>query len=318
MRTSINTVGFIVLLELIAGPLLAGQLSTDLLTLDANILHRDSDTNTIYLYNNNGTVNNPADDIPLAGTGSFSDDADVGFRLAGTKQLSNKWSINVGILSSELSKTDSFTDPSSQLEIFRLPITDNFDSATSVSAAYNSKLQNIEVNAVYRFSGSLDLFAGLTQIKLDERFKIVSNDPLSTVPGVGTYTINTNNKLIGPQIGISYNYKPGTKYSLYVIGKLAWMNNDASQNQYVDDAPTFIRSNNASDSHSSSMYDVKLGVNYYFTQQLAMNLAYQYIKVSDVVLAEGQFDTTIAGSNALKISDGVSWAGFSIGLGYYF
>ena len=318
MNTRIKTVISIVPFVLIAGHSVAGELSNDQIAVEANILQRDSDHNTIYLYNNNGTVNNSVDDTALAGTGSFSDDADIGYRLSGSKQLTSKWTINAGLLNSKLAKTDSFSNSGNQLEIFRLPLTDNFDSANTVSAAYDSKLQNIEVNAVYRFSGSLDLFAGLTQVKLDEQFKIISNDPLSTVPGVGTYTINTNNKMLGPQIGLAYNYKPGAQYSLYFIGKLAWLKNDSSQSQIVDDAPTFTRNNSASDSHSSAMYDVKLGVNYYFTQQLAVNVGYQYIKLSDVALAESQFDTSSSGSNTINASDNISWGGFTLGLGYYF
>lgn len=316
MKSSIKTAIILLVFGLSSSQLLAGELSRDQISLDLNILKRDSDNNTIYLYNNNGTVNNSVDDIALAGTGSFSDNADVGYRLAASKNLSSRWSINGGILSSELSKTDSFNDPTSQLEIFRLPITANFDAANSVSASYNSKLQNAELNAVYRYSDSLDLFAGVAKVTLDERFKIVSDDSLAA--GIGTYTINTSNDMLGPQLGLAYNYKPGANYSLYFIGKLAWLKNDANQNQYVDDAPTFTRSNSASDSHSSTMYDVRLGLNYYFTQQLAMNLGYQLIKVSDVALAESQFNTSIAGSNTLNKGDSVSWDGFTLGLSYFF
>ncbi|MBI1423085.1 MAG: BBP7 family outer membrane beta-barrel protein [Gammaproteobacteria bacterium] len=294
----------------------AGQLSTDQVSLELNVLKRDSDSNTIYLYNNNGTVNNSVDDIPLAGTGSFDANADTGYRLSGSKSINTHWSVNAGVLTSDLSKTDSFNDPSSQLEIFRLPITANFDAANSVSAAYSSKLQNIEVNAVYRYSDNLDLFAGVTQLKLDEQFRITSDDSLAA--GIGVYTINTNNKLLGPQLGLSYSYKPNPKYSLYFTGKLAWLNNDARQDQVVNDSPTFTRNNSASGSHASTMYDARVGVNYYFVQNATLGLGYQYIKVTDVALAESQFNTTSAGSNTLAVNDSISWSGFSLTLGYYF
>lgn len=301
---------------LLAGYSFAGELSADQIAINANLLKRDSGKNIIYLYNNNGTVNNSADDIPLAGTDSFSASNDVGYQLSGSKHLAGNWSINAGWLNSELSKTDNFTDPSMQLEIFRLPITNNFDSADSVSAAYSSKVQNLEINAVYRFSDNLDLFAGLAQVKLDEQFKIVSNDSLAA--GAGTYTINTKNKMLGPQLGLAYAYKPAQNYQIYFVGKLAWLNNDSSQNQFVDDSPTYTRSGSASDSHSSMYYDLKLGLKYRITQQLAINLAYQYINVSDVALAESQFDTSASGSNTIKYGDSVSWSGASLGVGYYF
>lgn len=317
MNTSIKPILFILVVgSVVAGNSVAGELSADQIAINANMLQRDSGKNIIYLYNNNGTVNNSADDIALAGTGAFSTSNDVGYQLNGSKRLNNKWSINAAGLGSELSKTDSFTDPSRQLEIFRLPITNNFDSADSVSAAYRSKFRNLEINAVYRVSDNLDVFAGLNQAKLDEQFKIVSND--SSAAGVGTYTINTSNKMLGPQVGLAYGYRPGENYVLYFIGKLAWMNNDNSQNQLVDDAPTYTRSSNASNSHSSAYYDLKLGLKYHFTKQLAMNIAYQYINVSDVALAESQFDTSATVSNTVKNNDSVSWSGVSLGLGYYF
>lgn len=316
MKSSVKITMLILTCSLASGGLLAGELSRDQIAIDVNALQRDSGNDTIYLYNNNGTVNNSVDDIALAGTGSFSDKADVGYRLSASKNINSRWSINGGILSSELAKTDNFVDPAHQLEIFRLPITANFDAANSVSTDYSSKLQNAELNAVYRYSDNLDLFAGVARVTLDERFKIVSDD--SVAAGIGTYTMNTSNDMLGPQIGLAYSYKPGANYSIYFIGKLAWLNNDANQNQLVDDAPAFTRNNSASDSHSSTMYDVKLGLNYYFTQQLAMNLGYQFIKVSDVALAESQFNTTVAGSNTVNTSDSVSWDGFTLGLSYYF
>jgi len=315
--TSLTSIVFISL-TLVANQLLAGDLSQDYVALEANLLNRDSGNNIVYLYDNNGTPNNSSDDIPIANTGSFSDQADVGYRLSVGKTLSQKWSLQAGILGSDFNQTDSFTDTSSQLEIFRLPLTNNFDSADYVSANYSSELQSLELNLVYKLNDMFDLFAGINKVTLDESFNIVSDDSNIASPGTGIYNINTTNDMLGPQVGFAFNYKPADSYGFYIIGKLAWLDNDADQNQVVDDSPAFTRSNSASDSHSSTMYDIRLGVNYYFNKQLAMNLGYQLIDISDVALAESQFDTTLAGSNTVKTNDSISWDGFNLGISYIF
>lgn len=305
--------------SLIAGNSFAGELSADQIAINANILKRDSGNNITYLYNNNGTVNNTSDDIALAGTGSFNANDDTGYQLSGSKKINNHWSVYASGLSSELSKTDAFTDPSNRLEIFP-QYTSNFDSAYSVKASYSSKLQNLEVNAVYRLRNNLDVFAGLNQLKLDEQFKMVSDDTGSSALGVGTYTINTSNKMLGPQVGLAYDHRLGNSLSLYAIGKAAWLRNEASQNQVVDDnnGQYFSRSNAGSHTKSSVYYNLILGLKYHFTRKFVLDAAYQYIHVSDVALAANQFDTSLSGSNAVKYNDSISWSGVTLGVGYYF
>lgn len=316
MNTTSLTSIVLITLTLVANQVLAGELSQDHVAIDANLLTRDSGDNVVYLYDNNGTVNSSPDDIPIANTGSFSEQADVGYRISAGKNLTQRWSIQAGFLSSDFNQTDSFSNPARQLEIFRLPLTDNLDAADYVSAYYSSELQILELNVVYRLNDMFDFFAGINQVTLDESFNIVSDDSLAA--GVGTYNISTKNDMLGPQVGFAFNYKPADSYGFYIIGKLAWLDNDADQNQVVDDSPAFTRSNSASDSHSSTMYDIRLGVNYYFSKQFSMNLGYQLIDISDVALAESQFDTTAAGSNTVNTSDSISWDGFNLGISYMF
>ena len=313
-----QTVKFISItaLGLLTGQVTAGDLGKDQISLDLTQLSRDSSANVTYVYNNGGTVNNPVDDTPVANTSSFDDDADVGFRLSGSKNLNQQWAIHAGLLSNELSKTDSSTDSAGELEIFRLPLTDNFDAAHSVQATYTSELQGAEINAVYQFNDNVDFLVGVGYWTLDEKFNITSDDTLSA--GVGTYTIDTKNKMLGPQVGVAFNFKPAEKLSLYMTGKIGWFSNDVDQNQAVDDSPSFTRSNSGSGNENSTLYDVRVGLNYYFTKQLAVNLGYQMIDISNVALAESQFDTTATGSNTVNSSDDITWDGFNLGINYSF
>jgi len=295
--------------------LIAGELSQDHVVFDLTQLSRDSDVDINYLYDNNGTVNSPGDDTVLATTGNFNDDADVGYRLSGSKKLSGSWSINLGIMSAEMESTDLFSDATGQLEIFRNPLTTNFDAAHSVQAVYSSELSSEEVNAVYQYSDNVDFIVGLGHLSLDESFKIISDD--TAFSGVGRYTINTSNDMSGVHAGVALSHKTTEDFGFFLVGKVGWYNNDTKQNQQVTDL-SFTRNNTGSSSESSTVYDLRLGVNYYFTRQFVMNLAYQTINISNVALASSHFNTTQFGSDAVNSSDDINWDGLNLGVSYIF
>lgn len=295
--------------------LIAGQLSDDHVGLDFTQLSRDSDVAIAYLYDNNGTVNNSVDDSILATTSNFNDEADVGYILSASKNLIGSWSINIGIMSTEMESTDLFSDSSGQLEIFQSPLTTEFDAAHSVQAVYTSELSSQEINAVYQLNNNFDFLVGLGQLSLDESLKIISNDT-GTI-GVGIYTINTYNDMSGAHAGVVLSHKATNNFGFFLLGKLGWYNNDTKQNQQVTDL-SFNRNNSGSSSESSTIYNLKLGVNYYFSRQFLMSLGYQSINISNVALAASHFDTTNLGSNTVDDSKDISWDGVNLGISYVF
>ena len=307
----------ILLMSISCQPLFAGELSQDHLSIDLSKLSRDGGNSVTYLYDNNGTVNSSGDDTPLANTGSFNDAADLGYRLSGSKNITSNWSVNAGILRTVMDKTDSFSSTSSvgRLEIFRSPLTNEFDAAHSVVANYNSKLSGEELNLVYQLNTKLDVLLGLSHYKLDERFRITSDD--THTAGVGVYTMNTSNDMLGLQIGLAANHKWSENLGGYLVGKIGSYNNDATQSQYVDDS-SFTRTNSGSKSGSSMMYDIRLGINYYYSKQVVLNLGYQSVKLTNVALAEKHFNTTTTGSNTVDSSSDITWNGLNAGLKYNF
>jgi opacity protein-like surface antigen len=121
----------------------------------------------------------------------------------------------------------------------------------------------------------------------------------------------------GIHAGVAFNYAMANGFGFYLQGKVGWYDNDASQNQqFVDTA--FTRNNSGSSSQNSTVYDLRLGVNYQFNAQTSMNLGYQVIDISNVALAESHFDTSIAGSNAVHDDNDVRWDGFNLGVNYRF
>jgi opacity protein-like surface antigen len=280
------------------------------------MLSRDSNSSVTYLYDNNGNVNDVSDDIPLATSDNFNDDADTGYRLSGSKKLSSKWSINAGLMSSEMSYSETITEPAGQLTVFPLNNTDQFDAADSVKTSYDSDLSSEEINAVYNFNDKIDFIIGLGHLSLDEKFRITSDD--TTAAGIGTYTINTGNDMTGFHAGIAISHKATDKVGLYFVGKIGWYDNDTDQKQRVDDTSLPLRVNSGSDNESSTVYDIQLGASYDINKQLAVRLSYQLISISNVALASSQFDVTSTGTNAVNGDNDIDWDGFNLGVRYTF
>lgn len=293
--------------------LMAGELSQDQISVDLMQLTRDSNNSVTYLYDNGGTVNSPGDDTVLSSTGDFNK-ADLGYRLSGSKKVSEKWSFHAGLISMTMDSASSFNS-SGQLEIFQLAATGDFDAAHTVQANYSSEMAGEEINAIYQYNDSIDYIIGISHLNIDEQFKIISDDTGN--PGVGTYTIDTGNDMMGVQIGVAVNHKTTDKISFYALGKVGFYDNSSNQIQTVTDS-ALNRSNNGTESGSSTITDVKLGMKYHYSKQIVMNLDYQLINISNVTLAESHFDTTFAGSNAVINSDDLKWSGFNLGLTYMF
>jgi opacity protein-like surface antigen len=200
------------------------------------------------------------------------------------------------------------------LDVFRdVDFTESFDGADSVKASYLSELSGVAVNAVYRFSDSVDFMVGVGQMDLDEKFKITSVDPGSLIrPDGGTYRIRTENDMFGPHLGVAWNAMFSEKWGGYLVGKVGWYDNDSKQRQRVVDNVT--RVNRGSDSGTSMVTDIRLGLNYNFSSQLSVNAGYQLVQISDVALAESQFNDSEPGSNDIDNSGEIDWDGFNLGL----
>jgi len=305
------------MLTMSAGFAQAGEFAESHIGLDLLQLDRKTSQDITYVWDNNGTVNSHGDDIAAGTTGVFDDTADIGFRLAGAHQLTSKWSVQGGYMTTgELSETQSLSDSSSQLEIFWTGGTDEFDAADTVQGSYTSELDGFELNIVYALSERIDLFGGIGQLNLDEKFHIVSDDFGTT--GTGRYNINTSNDMLGPQLGVNLNYPATDKLGVYLLAKLGWYDNSNEQHQTVSDpVPSASRNVRVTGDTSSKLREIRLGGNYAFTDNLRVNLGYQYLKVTDVALAESQFDVQTGGTT-LSNSDEITWQGLQLGINYYF
>jgi opacity protein-like surface antigen len=297
-----------------AGPMSETQVGVELLQLE-----RDSDPDVVYLWDNNGTVTH-TDDTVVDSTATFDDSADTGYRVSAVRKLTEKWSIHGAYTTTgELDESKSFSDPAAQLTVFwntALTPTDHFDSADFVQANYTSEQDNFEVNAVYAMSERIDLFAGVSKLNLDESFKIYSID--TGTAGSGQYNIHTSNELLGAQLGINMNFPATEKFDIYLLAKMGWYNNSSEQRQILSD-PVLAsnRDVKVSDDTSATAYELRLGGTYDFGNNILINLGYQYQKITDVALAESQFDGE-SGGTTLSNDDDITWQGLHLGVNYYF
>lgn len=294
----------------------AGQFGETRVGVELLQLERGTDQDITYVWDNDGTVAH-ADDTPVGKTGVFDDTADIGFTIAGAKRLNTRWSLQAAYMTSgELSESQSFSDPASQLEIFWTGGTDEFDSADTVQASYTSELDGFELNLVYALSQRIDVFGGIGQLNLDEKFHIVSDD--FGTAGIGRYNINTTNELQGVQLGINLNFPATDKLGVYLLAKIGWYDNSTEQYQTVSDPVVAAnRDVRVSGDTSSKTSELRLGGTYHFANNVQMNLGYQYIKLTDVALAESQFDVQTGGTT-LSNADEITWQGLQLGISYYF
>lgn len=293
----------------------AAELSDDHISVDILQLSRESGKSFIYLYDNGGTPNTPANDTALDTTKTFSDTAEPGYRLSGSKKISEKWAINVAILNEKMDITRSFSSPAGRLEIFQNSLTNEFDSAHTVQSDYRSTLGIEDISSIFKYSDALDFILGIGHIKLNEKFKMTSDDT-GTV-GIGTYNIHTDNNMLGINAGINYSLKTTDKFGVIFTGKIGWYENKAEQRQQLNENG-LTRNNSGSDSTSSTLTDLRLGLYYHVSQKLSININYQETNITNVALAESHLNTTASGSNLVVSSDDIKWSGLNLGLSYMF
>lgn len=294
----------------------AGPLAENHVSIDLTRLSRDSNASVVYVYEEIGPALDPF--VPLSATDSFDDDADTGYSISGSYSLNNRWSFNASLLQSEMDVSETFVDSAGNLTVFTPQNTNEFDAAQFVQGSYTSELSGFDLNAIYRLNEHVDFLAGLGILGLDERFEIISDD--NGFAGVGRYTIQIKNDMQGLHVGVALNYMPLDKLNLYFVGKLGRYDNDSEQRQQAVDSglPVSPRINSASGSTDATITDLRVGVNYLFTEQLALDFGYRLISVTDIALAESQFDTSSAGPADIVDDDDIDWDGYSLGLRYAF
>ena len=306
------------IITFISTPLLAGNLSETHISLDTPqlTLTRNSGKSITYLYDNGGTANVVDNDTSLDTTNNFTN-IEPGYRISASNKLSASWSINAQFVNNNMYESRSFKDTNGQLEIFQLSLTENFDSAHSVQASYKSDFDADEVSAIYNFSNNVDFILGFGYMTFVERMEIFSDDTGAGATGIGTYTILTENLLIGLHAGLALNFKPTNNTGVYLIGKVGYYNNGANQSQKVTDV-SFQRTNRGSINEISTVTELRMGVSYFYSKEISLNLGYQAFNISNIALAETHFNTTSAGINNVLANDSLEWSGISIGFNYIF
>jgi hypothetical protein len=202
-------------------------------------------------------------------------------------------------------------------------VTNNFFFADEVSVRYDSQVNNAEVNRVCCCCccdgpcccRSVTWLYGFRYLNLNEDFAIVSTD---LQEGTSTYDIDTNNNLIGGQVGSRIRHSRG-RWSWEGTGKAGLFGNAAEQHSdAIIDFPNFVIRPGRTESAGNLAFvgDFNLSAIYQINTVWGARFGYNLIWIEGVALAPDQLDFTDTPTSGSGISTdgGVLLHGLSAGV----
>ena len=209
---------------------------------------------------------------------------------------------------------------------------DDSDRSFVHTLSYSSTLNNGEINLRRRWSEPAGFFQGsflmgVRYLDMDEQARFTArgennNADANNGPRFLNYTTNTQNSLVGFQVGADlwYNIIPGVK--LGVEGKTGLYNNRAHQNTQIsaNSLPNTVMEEVLSN-QVASVTQISPQVSYRLNHSWAFRSSYQFIYVDNVALATNNFNSvppTDFGQNANRVATindnaAITLQGFSIG-----
>lgn len=126
------------------------------------------------------------------------------------------------------------------------PATLDFQDADRMDFSLTSQFHNFEANALWSYTPTVSLLAGIRSIDLEDEFRLVSTDSDS---GRSNYNVKTSNAMFGGQLGAMFK-RQNPIFGWETIGKFGMYGNNASQQSFLGDFNnTFVlRNSEVSDS----------------------------------------------------------------------
>ena len=209
---------------------------------------------------------------------------------------------------------------------------DDSDRSFVHTLSYSSTLNNGEINLRRRWSEPAGFFQGsflmgVRYLDMDEQARFTArgennNAAANNGPRFLNYTTNTQNSLVGFQVGADlwYNIIPGVK--LGVEGKTGLYNNRAHQNTQIsaNSLPNTVMEEVLSN-QVASITQISPQVSYRLNHSWAFRSSYQFIYLDNVALATNNFNSvppTDFGQNVNRVATindnaAITLQGFSIG-----
>jgi hypothetical protein len=187
----------------------------------------------------------------------------------------------------------------------------NFFGADTVDARYSSDLHSFEANSVCCVCGcdscvhcrSIEWLSGWRYLNFSEDFSISSFDDAE---GTTEYSAETDNHLLGGQIGLRYRQCHG-RWSWESTAKAGLYVNYMEQSQApIIDFPAFVFRDRqgGDDTRLAFVGDLNLTAIYQLTHTLGLRFGYNLIWLEGVALAPDQLDFTNAPNSGKEVRDG--------------
>lgn len=166
----------------------------------------------------------------------------------------------------------------------------DFRDSVQVFGDYRSRLHSFELNMRRRVGPNASVLTGLRYINIDEDFHLVSIDRLNptTRSDIGFYNVETDNHMVGPQIGGEVFQPVSDRFSVGAFGKAGLLLNFAESSREVTHDGKIVVDNNEHEVELASVVELGLIGRYALSPTCALRAGYQVVYIGGVALAVDQ------------------------------
>jgi hypothetical protein len=302
---------------------------------DAIFLQRGKPRSDVLVVADRGTVVNVADDVPLLSSGELRfNEFESGFRTTIGRSFGNGLALEGSFLrvdgweADRQITTNGFivSGPDAEGLSPPLPINatifnaDTFFEAIQQSALYESELHSAEINLKASWKHHQFIrseLVGIRYLEVRERFVLASQDEVDSTPafGMGTYTINTDNNLLGAHYGQELGLPLFGCVLISTKVKAGVFFNDVEmENEIFDNGQVRVRGRDTED-EVCFVGEVNVNLEVKVTNALSVHGGYNCLWVEGVALApEQNYPLAFSGIHLLNDNGGLFYHGFSAGV----
>jgi hypothetical protein len=282
-----------------------------------------------------GTILDVTDDRPLLGARDLTfNDYETGFRTELGRSFGSGLSMEGSFFL--VNEWDAFAQVTSNGLIAPLPLSegispplpfnqaffdaDTFYEAVQQTVIYRSELQNAELNlkATWRHHHFVrSEFVGIRYLQVREYFQLISQDEVTSTPldGIGTYTIDTDNDLIGGQYGQEFGIPVLGCALLSTRLKAGLFGNSAEQMTQIVDSGVVVFDSRDTDGELSFVGEINVNFDVRVNKLLTVRGGYNFLWVQGIALAPEQgYPIALTGTSPLNDNGSLFYHGFNIGL----
>ncbi len=175
-----------------------------------------------------------------------------------------------------------------------------FDNATFLEQFQKTDLQSFEFNRTQWGWDVIKTSLGVRYILFDDEFRLSS---ANTLGEQGIYSLETENRLIGPQLGLELFYDVGYRLSFSMVSKIgAYANVHRGTTSILNDND--VELNNAEEETSFSFAgEVGLHGHFQILPRVRARFGYDALGLFDVVTAADNYTSVITPSTGLVYQD---------------